>query len=257
MGLLPFFILLTILENNQHISQIFNFNSINSDYFKQVWAGKEEKDEEKEEEKEEEDSAEQEICNKLFESETCEKVEQEDKPIETEKLTEEQIKEEAIINRYLEPAKSEKQSTIDNNSLNSETKISSSNGNGSSNISSTIFSKEVESKDSTNSNQQINSGFLSPPINQSSAINNPPVSTNTQNLNNLNQLQLIDLISSTISNANNIDKNKVIQSLIDLIKPTKAKGGNVIESLKKIAEIILKEPSGSTAIEIVNIAKTK
>ena len=108
MGLLPFFILLTILENNQHISQIFNFNfnSINSDYFKQVWAGKEEKYEE--EEKEKEDSAEQEICNKLFESEACEKVKQEDKPIETEKLTEEQIKEEAIINRYLEPAESEK-----------------------------------------------------------------------------------------------------------------------------------------------------
>ena len=81
--------------------------------------------------------------------------------------------------------------------------------------------------------------------------------TNTQNLNNLNQVQLVDLIASTISNANNIDKNKVTQSLNDFIEPTKAKGGNVIDSLKKIANVILKEPSGSTAIKIVNIAKTK
>ncbi|HSE99258.1 MAG TPA: SpaA isopeptide-forming pilin-related protein [Nitrososphaeraceae archaeon] len=88
-------ILFTIFENNQHISQIFNL--FNSDYFNEVVAGKED-----EEEKSEEDSLEQKICNKLFESETCEKV-KEDKPIEKEELTEEEIKEEAIINRYLEP----------------------------------------------------------------------------------------------------------------------------------------------------------
>ncbi len=91
MGFL-FLLLFIIFENNQYISQIFN--SFNSDYFKEVLAGKEE-----EIEKSEEDSIEQKICNKLLESETCEKV-KEDKPIEKEELAEE----EAIINRYLEPA---------------------------------------------------------------------------------------------------------------------------------------------------------
>ena len=80
------FILFTIFENNQYIFQIFN--SFNSNYFKEVVAGKEN----------EEDSIEQKICNKLFEPETCEKG-KEDKPIEKEELTEEEIKEEA--NRQL------------------------------------------------------------------------------------------------------------------------------------------------------------
>ena len=71
------------------------------------------------------------------------------------------------------------------------------------------------------------------------------------------QDQLVYLISSTISNANNIDKNKVIQSLTDFIEPTKAKGGNVIEFLKQLSEIIVKEPSGSIANKIINTAKTK
>jgi hypothetical protein len=248
--------LLTILENNQHISQLFN--SINSDNFKEVLASTEEN----EEEVKDEESLEQKICNKLIESEKCEKM-KEVKPLERKELTEEEIKAEAIINRYLEPVESEKKSSIDN-SLSTETEIDSSNSLGgfssSRNDSSTILSNEVESKDSTNLNQQINSGFLSTQeVNQSSANKKSPdvSSTNTQNLNNLNQLQLVDLIASTISNANNIDKNKVTQSLNDLIEPTKAKGINFIDSLKKIAEVILKDPSGNTANKIINIAKTK
>lgn len=219
MGFLSF-ILLTIVENTQYISQIFN--SFNFDNFKEVLAGKEE---EEEEEEKDEDLLEQKVCNKLFESETCEKI-KEFKPIEKEEeLTEEEIKAEAIINKYLEPVESEKKSTIDNNILNQ--------------------SEEEEEEEQ-----------LSTQVNQSS-VNSPTVSTNTQNLNNLNQVQLVDLISSTISNANNIDKNKIIQSLNDFIEPTKAKGGNVMESLKQLSEIILKEPSGSIANTIINLAKTK
>jgi hypothetical protein len=183
----------------------------------------------------------------------------EDKPIEKkEELTEEEIKAEALINRYLEPIESEKKPTIDN-SLNNETEIGSSNNdsNSNSNSSLTLFSNEIASTNVTNTNQQINSGQQSTQINQSS-INNPNVSTSSlQNLDNLNQFQLVDLISSTISNSNNIDKNKITQSINELIEPTKAKGGNVIELLKKIAGGILKDPSGNIASNIINIAKTK
>jgi hypothetical protein len=92
MGFL-FFILFTIFENNQHEYQIFN-SFISSNYFKEVLAGEEE-------ENDEEDSLEQKICNKLLESKTCEK-EKEETPIEKKELTEE-IQEEAIKNKYLEP----------------------------------------------------------------------------------------------------------------------------------------------------------
>ena len=86
------------------------------------------------------------------------------------------------------------------------------------------------------------------------SITNPPVSTNTQNFNNLNQQQLVDLIASTISIVNNIDKNKVIQTINDMIEPTKAKGGNVIDSLKNIAKFVLNDPSGKVAKNIINAA---
>ena len=178
---------------------------------------------------------------------------QEDKPIEKKELTEEEIKAEAIVNRYLEPIESEKQSTIDK-SLNSETEIGSNNSDINLNSSSTILSNKIASKNVTNTSQPINSRLPTAEVNQTS-INNPNISTNSQNLDNLNQFQLIDLIASTISNANNIDKNKVIQSINDLIEPTNSNGGNVIELLKKITEGILKDPSGSIANNIINIAK--
>lgn len=240
------FILLTIFENNQHISQILN--SFYSDSFKEALASTEE-----EEEKSEQDSLEQKICNKLFESETCEKV-KEDKPIEKEEeLTEEEIKAEALINRYLEPVEPEKQSN--DNLVNGETEIGSSNNDSSGSII-TDPNETIESQISINSKQQNNSGLPSPQINQSS-LNNLNMLNGSQNLNNLNQVQLVDLIALTISNANNIDKNKVTQALDLFIEPTKAKGDNVIDLLKKIADIILKDPSGNTANKIINVAKTK
>lgn len=245
------FILLAIFENNQHISQ--KFNTLNSDSFKAVLASTEE---EEEEESEEQDSVEQEICNKLFESETCEKV-KEDKPIEKEEeLTEEEIKAEALINRYLEPVESEKQSN--DNRVNGEIEIGSSNSDSSNGNNSiiTVPNETIESQISINSSQQNNSGLLSTPINQTS-LNNLNMLNSPQNINNLNQVQLVDLIALTISNANNIDKNKVIQALNVFIEPTKAKGDNVIDLLKKIADVILKDPSGNTANKIINVAKTK
>lgn len=169
-------LILLIFANNQHMSQIFTF--FNSASFKEVLAGTEE-----EEEENEEDSLEQKICNKLFESEECENVKE---------LTEEEIKAESIISRYLEPVKSEEK--LIDNGMNNETKIDSTNRNISSNGSSTILSNEVESKDSTNSNQQINNELLSTQLellstqlNQSSL--NQSVLNNTQNLTqNLNNL---------------------------------------------------------------------
>ena len=106
---------------------------------------------------------------------------------------------------------------------------------------------------------------LLPPTNTTTTTTIPPppptphaVSPNTnQNLNNLNQQQLIDLIATTISNANNIDKNKVTQAINDMIEPIKAKGGNVIESLQRIAGVISKDPTGFAAKNIMNIVKTK
>ena len=243
-------LLFLVLENEQQVFQIFD--SWNADNFK-VWASTDDEEEEEEKEVEEADKTEAKICSKLFDSETCEKM-QEDKPIEKKELTEEEIKAEAIVNRYLEPIESEKKSS--DNTTDSELERSS----GSNNISSgsTKLLDEMKSKNITNSNQQVKDESVSKQQLNQSSVNNTNVLNNTnQNLNELNQIQLVDLIGSTISNANNIDKNKVTQSLNDFIEPTKAKGGNVIDSLNKIAEVILKDPSGNTAIKIVNLAKTK
>ena len=242
------FILLAgaIITINQQILKLFT--SWNVEYFK-VFA-----DQKKEKEKDnDKNSLEQKICNKLFELETCEQMEKE-KPIEKKTLTKDEMKEEAIINRYLEPAvdESEKKSMIDNR-LTNEMEI------GSSNISSTnsvITSNQMAQKNVTNINQQSNNDGLLSTQNNRSSIKNPPILQNS-NINNLNQTQLVDLIASTISNTNNIDKNKIVKSINDLIEPTKAKGGNVIDLLKKIADNIIKEPSGSIANKILNIDKTK
>lgn len=65
---------------------------------------------------------------------------------------------------------------------------------------------------------------------------------------------MVDITSTIISNANNIEKNKVIQTVNDMLEPTKAKGGNVVDLLKKIIDGILKDPSGIAAKNIINIA---
>ena len=96
------FTLFTIFDNYQYTSR----NSFYSDNFKKVMASTEKEEEEGDET--EEESLKQRICNKLFELETCEKV-KEEKPIEKESLTEEEIKDDAIINRYLEPVEQKPQ----------------------------------------------------------------------------------------------------------------------------------------------------
>jgi hypothetical protein len=78
-------------------------------------------------------------------------------------------------------------------------------------------------------------------------------STNIQNLNNLNQDQLVDLIATEISTANNIDKNKLIQVINDLSESTKAKGANVIDSLKRLAGVVLNDPTGKTAKSLISV----
>ena len=190
------------------------------------------------------------VCDRLFDSEVCENMSESD-IVEQKELTED---EEAIINRYMEAAETEQ--TQSHNSLKTGSEIDNNSNDSSSSGGSTILSNEIPSKDVTNTNQQINNGLLSTQLNRSS-INSSNVSTNSQNLNNLNQFQLVDLIASTISNANNIDNNKVIQSINDLIGQTKANGGNVIDLLKKIADGILKDPSGSIANKLINISRTK
>jgi hypothetical protein len=170
-------------------------------------------------------------CNKLLSSEICEKI-QEDGTIENEKL---KPGEKAILSKYIETIETE-QTPIDN-TVNKEVTIGISNSNNS----------------GTNSNQRIENESISNQTNRPSVVN-PTVSNIPPQQNNLDQSQLIEQIASTISNANNVDKNKITQSLNDLIEQTKATGGNVIESLKKIAETISNNPSGIVAKRIINTA---
>ena len=257
MGILSF-IVLTSYENNKSLYQIFN--SADFEYFPQIFAGKDDDNKDDNDEDNDEDtenSADEKLCSKLFESESCTKDnnnhdnKRSEKEVKKEDLTEEETQSEAIINKYLEPIEGEKKLT--DNSLNTENKIGS---NVSATSNKNLLSNKVESNNISNSNQQFYRKLLTtevkPPV-----LNNPNNSTSKQNLNNLNQFQLVDLIASTISNSNNIDKNKVIQSLNDFIAPTKAKGGNVNESLKKISEIVTNDPSGNIANKLVDIARTK
>ena len=253
MGILSF-IILTSYGNNKSIYQILN--SADFEYFPQIFAGKDD-DNDDDNDEDTENSADQKLYCKLFESESCTKDNDDnddkriEKEVKKEELTEEETQSEAIINKYLEPIESEKKLT--DNSLNAEKKIGS---NVSATSNKTLLSNKVESSNISNSNQQFYSKLLTTEI-KPPVLTNPNNSTSKQNLNNLNQFQLVDLIASTISNSNNIDKNKVIQSLNDLIAPTKAKGGNVIESLKKISEIVTNDPSGNIANRLVNSARTK
>ena len=156
--------------------------------------------------------------------------------IEKKEFTNEEIKQDPLLKRYMEAVEPE-QKPIDS-TMQTGLEIGNSSSNNSTGNSTPIVLNEANSKDP---NQQIQNESLSKQINQSSVTNrNDPNFTQ-----NLKQSQLIDLIASTISNANNIDKNKVIQSINDLIEPLKARGGfNVIDSLKNLARIILKDPSG-------------
>jgi hypothetical protein len=156
---------------------------------------------------------------KYFVSETCEKM-KEDKPAEKE-LIEEEMKAEAILNKYLEPVESENKSI--NNSINGAAERGSSS---SITDNSLILSNKSRSTNTNNSDKQIKNELLMPQqkTNQSS-VKNPNVSIILQNLDYFTQVQLVDLISSEISNAGHIDKNKVTMSINDFIGPTEAEGG--------------------------------
>jgi hypothetical protein len=80
------------------------------------------------------------------------------------------------------------------------------------------------------------------------------VTSNTQNLNNLDQAQLVDLIASTISDANNVDKLKIVQVINESAEKTKAKGANVIDSLKRMAGVVLNDPTGKVAKSFIQAA---
>jgi hypothetical protein len=239
MGIISYLLSLTPFENNQQIYQLFI--SRDDNYFK-VWAVEEE----------EEESIDEKICNKLFVSETCEKI-KEDKPVAKKELTKEEMKAEAILNKYLEPVESENKAI--NNSINDAPELGSSSSIPASSL---ILSNNLGSPGITNSSKHIKNESLIPQqkTNQSS-VKNPNVSIYPQNLDNFTQVQLVDLISAEISNAGHIDKNKVIMSINDFIGPTEAEGGNVLEYLKQIAKIVVKDPSGNIANKIINLAKTK
>lgn len=240
MGIISYLLSLTAFENNQQIYQIFI--SSDDNYFK-VWAVEEE---------EEQDSIDEKICNKLFVSETCEKI-KEEKPVAKKEFTEEEMKAEAILNKYLEPVDSDKKSI--NNSINGPPEIGSSS---SMTDSSLILSNNLGSTVITNSSKKIKTELLVPQENTKQlSVQNPNFSLNPQNLDNFTQVQLVDLISTEISNADHINKNKVTISINDFIGATEAEGGNVLEYLKQIAKIVLKDPSGNIANKIIKLAKTK
>jgi hypothetical protein len=101
MGIISYLLSLTAFEYNQQIYHLFLFR--NDNYF-QVWAADED-----------ENSIDEIFCKKYFVSETCEKM-KEDKPAKKKELIEEEMKAEAILNKYLEPVESENKSM--NNSIN-------------------------------------------------------------------------------------------------------------------------------------------
>lgn len=219
------FILVITVDNNTLEKNSILKSVGGNEYLKEVFAGKEDEDD-KDKDKDKEDKKEQELCKKLFDAETCEKM-KEEKSVEKKELTEEEIKTESILSRYIEPVETEKDTS--NSTVDQETEIASST---------------ADLGNNTN-------------ITTTKSVDNSNISTTIENLKNLNEVQLVDLVSNKISETNNIDKNKVTLSLYDFIEPTKESGLDVIEPLKQIAEVILKDPTGTTAIKIIDVAKTK
>ena len=187
------------------------------------------------------------ICNKLLDSETCKKIVEEltkkDIKIKPKKLTAEETQAEAIKNKYLEPA-----APAQNNINNLEqTNENTQPGN------SEVLQNEITPPET-----------ITPPPSAATAPPPPapfvPPTTSSNSavdLNTLDENQLIDTISLTISQANNFDKNKITQALFDLTASTKAKGGDILKSLRQIGTIILENPSGPLGNKILQIAKTK
>lgn len=110
----------------------------------------------------------------------------------------------------------------------------------------TMITNEIVKSNSHTQNQSSHSSL---------STNIPNSSSTSVNLNTLDQNQLIDMISLEISQAHNIEKNKIKQALIDLTESTQAKRGDVMKSLRQIATLIIKDPFDPISDKIIGIVK--
>jgi hypothetical protein len=201
------------------------------------------------------------VCEKLLDSETCKKIEEELKSKtkkltkeeiqseqKTKKLTKEEIQAEQIRSRYLEPV-DPNQNTINNiEQTNKNTQIGNSEP-----IQNEIIKSDANPQNPS-SPPPSSPSPPSPPINTTDSSS---ISLSLLNLNTLDQNQLIDALSSKISQIRNFDKNKISQALFDLTKSTAAKGGDVMNSLRQIGTKILQNSSDPLIGKIIGLAQTK
>src|SRR5215204_3792978 len=186
------------------------------------------------------------ICEKLLDSETCKKIEEELKS-KTKKLTKEEIQAEQIRSRYLEPV-DPNQNTINNiEQTNENTQIDNSEP----------IQNEIIKSDSISQNLSSPPPSSPSPPSPINTTDSSSISLSLLNLNTLDQNQLIDAISSKISQLRNFDKNKISQALFDLTKSTAAKGGDVMNSLRQIGTKILQNSSDPLIGKIIGLAQTK
>jgi hypothetical protein len=181
------------------------------------------------------------VCEKLLDSETCKKIEEELKST-TRKLNKEEIRAEEITNKYLEPIDPNKNTINNLQQTNENTQI----GNPE------PIQNEIVKSDANS--QNLSSPPPTPPINTSDSST---ISLSLANLNTLDQNQLIDAISAKLSQLRNFEKNKISQVLIDLTQSTAAKGGDVMNSLRQIGTKILQNPSDPLVDKIVALAQKK
>jgi hypothetical protein len=200
------------------------------------------------------------VCEKLLDSETCKKIEEELKSKtkkltkeeiqseqKTKKLTKEEIQAEQIRSRYLEPV-DPNQNTINNiEQTNKNTQIGNSEP----------IQNEIIKSDPNPQNLSSPPPSSPSPPSPINTTDSSSISLSLLNLNTLDQNQLIDAISSKISQLRNFDKNKISQALFDLTKSTAAKGGDVMNSLRQIGTKILQNSSDPLIGKIIGLAQTK
>jgi hypothetical protein len=111
----------------------------------------------------------------------------------------------------------------------------------------TAIENEMEERNHNSQNQSSPSSI---------SVNIPnSSSTSSLNLNILNQNQLVDVISLEISQAYNIEKDKIKQALFDLIEITQTKNGDVLKPLRQIATSIINDPFDPISDKIIGIVK--
>jgi hypothetical protein len=200
------------------------------------------------------------VCEKLLDSETCKKIEEELKSKtkkltkeeiqaeqKTKKLTKEEIQAEQIRSRYLEPV-DPNQNTINNlKQTNENTQIGTSDP----------LQNEIIKSDANPQNLSSPPPSSPSPPSPINTTDSSSISLSLLNLNTLDQNQLIDAISSKISQLRSFDKNKISQALFDLTKSTAAKGGDVMNSLRQIGTKILQNSSDPLIGKIIGLAQTK